>query len=259
MGYDKRYDLSIIRNSDDVPVYKISDFITRFTTGKGLALDIGCGTCRKIFSLASYFTRYYAIDNSDLMIDKALINIKQKKINNIEPFISNAFYLPFNNSSLDFVSCMLAPFSISEIHRVLNTNGILFMEMLGADDKKELKIEFGKDKFGDRGILLNTNSAEREKYFYTTLSNYFENIIIKNFKWDTSITKEGLKTLLELTPTIRGFNLKKDNLIIEEMFKNNNGSDSITFKEHRMIITAKKKNSLKLNKRYFLRFFASHI
>ena len=134
MFYDgKLYDNTIVHN--DIVVSCIKPFLTADT----VALDIGCGTCRKIMPLANRVRRYYGIDYNSTMINRALENVQMTNARNVIPILGNNFYLPFEDEKFDLVSSMLAMYCFGEIHRVLRSGGILCMELLGVNDKIELK------------------------------------------------------------------------------------------------------------------------
>ena len=240
MGYDERYDLPVIRGKPDKDSNSASRVLESMLHYEALALDVGCGTCRKLIPIAGACRTYYGIDRNPAMIRKAVTNVTQANVANVHPRLGHAFYLPFDGENLDLVSCMLAPYSLEEFHRVLRPNGHVFMELLGVDDKRDIKSRFGSDKLGWRGILLNTDNATKENNLYRGLSAYFEEIEIRHFRWRTTIPFEGLLVLLSMTPTIRDFHLEADRHVVEGIRKLST-ADRVTFEEHRMVVTARKK------------------
>jgi ubiquinone/menaquinone biosynthesis C-methylase UbiE len=232
--YTEEYDSELIRN----PSYNISEYLKNFKIFNGKALDLGCGTCRKIIPLAEDVAGYYAIDKSELMLKKANENIKAQGIKNIFLLQGDNLYLPFPNRSFDIITCFLSYYYVPEIHRNLKKDGKIFIETLGANDKREIKSRFGKDEYGWRGILLNTNNAERILYLKKSLSPFFNNVNIEIFKFQTTIPREGFENLLKLTPTVRSFNPVRDSHIIDKLVDSNN---NVTFNEERIVSYGEKK------------------
>jgi len=237
MTYSKNYDSFLIRGNKKYKTiehfenYLLSNFPSR-------ALDIGCGTCKKLISSSDKFEEYIGLDINVSMIDKAYENLLAQQCDNVKLLKGNSFFIPFENESFDLVSCMLAPFHPMEMHRVLRPKGKIFLGLLGANDKKELKKKFGRDEFGWRGMNMNISNHERNSYLYTSLKPFFEEISISEYNWNTSLSITGFIELLNQTPTIRNFDYSKDSGIINLIAK----KSKVVFKEHRIVITAIRRN-----------------
>lgn len=238
MVYNAGYDSPTIRAKSGSVPYDIRDQLKPLLREEFIILDVGCGTCRKLIPLSGDCHAIYGVDNNPAMLSKAVGNIKSAQVTNIHPHFGHAFYLPFDNGQLDLVSCMLAPYCLAEIHRVLKPHGTLFMELLGVDDKRDLKLKFDKDNLGWRGILLNMDNATKENYLRRSLSSFFSEINIRHYKWICTISYKGLVQLFSMTPTVRDFDADDDSKILGLI--QDAADEDIHFEEHRMIITATK-------------------
>lgn len=195
---------------------------------------MGCGTCRKILSLVDQCNRIVGIDLSASMVAKA-----QSKIHalpNFHVYQMNSTYTSFASQSFDIVTCMLSSFFPAEVYRVLKPGGRFFWECLGADDKRDFKMHFGKDSAGWRGILLEENSVSRIDNMRRMLDGLFANVEINEHRWTTRLNYEGLMLLLQQTSTIRG--IETDLNQIEQAFRDLSDVDGwVKVEEHRYVVT----------------------
>lgn len=109
------------------------DVILDFAAPKGTerALDVATGTGFTAFVLAPKVGYVVATDLTPEMVAKAAELAAEQAIDNVTFSVAAAESLPFATASLDLVTCRLAPHHfqdvpkfLSEVHRVLRTNGL---------------------------------------------------------------------------------------------------------------------------------------
>lgn len=241
MEYDNRYDDPLIRNTHTGFV----DFVIPHLDKNDIMVDLGCGACRKTIPLSYYVKSIDALDRSSSILDQAKNNISENGIKNISLINGDNLNTPFASHYYDVCVSALSAWNASEIHRIIKANGLFFIESLCPDDKIELKLAFGRDSFGKRGYLLNQSIAERLFYVKTSLFPFFEIENIQFWENTTTLTKSGLITLLEVTPTIRNFSKynKKDIEVVDELCQDG----TISFTEKRIMIKASAKDIGRIN------------
>ena len=102
--------------------------------GTEQTLDIATGTGFTAFALAPKVAHVVATDLTPEMVEKAVELAQEQAIRNIEFSVAAAEALPFIDASLDLVTCRIAPHHfqdvpkfLSEVHRVLRTDGLFCM------------------------------------------------------------------------------------------------------------------------------------
>lgn len=232
--YNKEYDNSGIHSKN----YDIVGIIDKYYDDKNaIALDMGCGTCRKIIPLAGKIRHYYAIDHNYQMIEQAQINIAKNAISNISVHFGNNFYLPFDDHSIDIISGFLTTYSIEEIVRTLKPNGICILELLGSNDKKKVKQAFGQDHLGWRGCMLNSSQIDRPSRLKSIFEHHFSSIITQVYSYETITDRGQFESLLQMTPTIRDFSPVRDKGVIDSL---SDGNGNISYTEEKIIMIAQK-------------------
>lgn len=228
------YDCNGIRNN----TYHIADIINQhYDDPDAVALDLGCGTCRKIIPLSRYVKHYFGIDHNDKMLAKAQANIDQADIRNISVHHGNNFYLPFGDNTVQIISAFLTTYSIEEIIRVLSPGGKCIIEILGTNDKKNIKEAFGKDQLGWRGSMLNNSKKDRRDMLKSIFQPFFNRVDFVPYSYETTINREQFEILLQMTPTIRNFSIERDRTIIDSLCDSNG---EISFVEEKIIVCALK-------------------
>lgn len=229
--YNETYDDPMIRST----TYSCMDYFRQYyADGIDLAIDMGCGTCRKIIPVASEVGVYEAIDESPNMLGAAANNISSSGVDNIMLTLGCNLSTPYSSHSADLVSCFLSVFHPAEAHRVLRKNGRLIVEVLDARDKAEFKVAFGADRFGDRGIYLNMTSEEKLGYLTSSLDRFFDISNVEAVEFETHLQPEGVIELLYQTPTVRGFD-SRDHEIVHSIV---NEEGLVSFIERRILISA---------------------
>lgn len=234
--YDARYDNEQIHSKQ----FDFVSYIKKYLSANAILLDLGCGTCRKTEKLARIVKTVWGTDSNEVMLRKASENLKSKQIFNVMLVKTDNHNTPFSSQSFDICTASLTHWSSSEVYRVLKPKGLFLIETLCPEDKFEIKQLFHDDNFGKRGYLSNQNSQERIHYLKTELSVFFEILNLQTIISKSTLPLESLITLLELTPTIRGFDKNDDLDVLLKLVRNN----SVTFTEKRLYIVAKSKSAL---------------
>ncbi len=232
--YNKMYDDKSIRveNADFVkfmvPHLKKSDKV----------VDLGCGTCRKLVKIMPYVQSADGLDRSLDMLQQARETLKAQEVDNIRLYEGDNYNAPFVSGQYDVCSSALSVWSPAEVRRLLKPSGRLFIETLCADDKMEIKDAFGCDELGPRGYLRGQTREERVFYILAGLEPFFEIEEYCFVEKETTLSEEGFVKLLQVTPTIRGFSLEKDNETVKHLVVDG----KVSFLERRMMIRATAKD-----------------
>ena len=231
--YDARYDDERIRSDR----FDFVSLMRKYLREDALLLDLGCGTCRKTEKMAGMVRAVWATDRSAEMIRKASENLAAGQISNVTLVMTDNHNTPFPARFFDICTACLTSWSAAEACRVLKPGGLFLIETLCPEDKQEIKRLFPDDRIGKRGYLSNQDTRERMLYLTTELGAFFEILDTQTVTSETTLPLEGLLTLLELTPTIRGFDRESDSGRLASLVKN----DTVTFTERRIYIAAKAK------------------
>ncbi|OGT34960.1 MAG: hypothetical protein A3F11_06315 [Gammaproteobacteria bacterium RIFCSPHIGHO2_12_FULL_37_14] len=202
-------------------------------------LDIGCGNAKKLLPLSSHFKEIIAFDINKNMIESAIETIKNNKKYNIRLVQGDSNTLPFSSNTFDVVTCILSRWNIKEIARVLKPGGIVIIEHIGSEDKKEFKILFGKDSKGWRGQFIGYQRKSYLFHYFELFFDIFNIVSIENGYWQTYYTEEGLLQLLKFTPTIRNFDIIKDRKALDKAIARMNTPHGILLTQNRILIYAK--------------------
>jgi len=246
INYTNNYNASELRGSDiDKRPWDLQEIILSYSHQNKTLLDVGCGDGHKILPLASSFKNITGIDYSRDMLKAAENNLHATSIENVSFLFDDANKLSFKDETFDVVTCMLSRWDVSELHRVLKTNGMLIVEHLGCNDKDVLKNYFSKnDGKKKRGQYQEYDSETYLKKFEDRFGDFFKIIEIRNGFWRTQYTAKGICTLVYHTPLIRDFDETTDRetleLAIEEL-SNSECGEGITLTQNRILLVASKK------------------
>jgi SAM-dependent methyltransferase len=234
MSYSAEYDSLEIRTES----HDVIQYIIPFLNNKMVAIDLGCGTCRKSIQIAAHIHRLDCIDINEKMLIQAEINKNMSGLQNIRLCLGDNMDVPVESTTYDLCTAFLTTWSPAEAHRLLCKDGLLVIESLCSNDKIEMKTAFGKDEFGWRGRYLNQSTDERLFYLKRQISSFFNILSMKIISFDTILTRNGLIKLLLETPTIRNFSLSHDEHIIDKITQDN----KIKLFKRRVIIIARSLN-----------------
>lgn len=136
-------------------------------------LDLGCGTGKHSIFLAKKGFSVYATDISKTGIDIAEKKAKSLGLNNIHFQQHDMRRIPFADSFFDSVICTWTIYhgtldeirkTVSEIHRVLKSNGTAITDFLSVDDAT-----YGLGKETERNTFLGAKDQEEDiPHHYST-------------------------------------------------------------------------------------------
>jgi len=239
-AYKPEYESALLRGRDEPRPWNLQEEITQRLRPTDWLLDIGCGTAMKIMPLAGMARGITGVEPNELMRERALENVHSAGLKNIYIGAGAAECLPFAHASFDVVTCMLAPDDVAEVARVLKPGGLAVVEKIGEHDKTELKSFFGSDEEGPRGHYATFAPGERQRMYEESYKEHFQEVSIRDGQWKTYYSEEGLRLLLENTPTVRGFDRKKDAAAFERAVTALTTPQGIVATQHRFLIIAQK-------------------
>ena len=220
--------------------YDFFSLVKRYANKKLKALDLGCGSGELAIKLAPYFKQITGIDLFEEYLLTARKEARSKKIKNLEFIKADAQKLPFANDVFDIIYCSRGPLSqnlklISESLRVLKRGGLIIEETIGERDKVELKKIFGR---GQNYPIRRIRSDSIKKLLLKTKAKL---IFLKSFIfWQSFPSIQAVIELLERTPIIPGFDLKKDKAAIIKLSERLTTKKGIILSSHRLHWAAEK-------------------
>ncbi|WYP28477.1 class I SAM-dependent methyltransferase [Alkalihalobacillus sp. FSL W8-0930] len=164
-------------------------------------LDLGTGGGENVIRLAADFLFLIGIDSSQNMIRTAKRNLEKYEISNISFHEMSNHELAFPDQFFHIVTCRHAPFTASEVNRVLKQGGTFITQQVSEEDKLNLKKEFGRGQsYGEQGGKL------KQKYKVELKEAGFTSIVELEYNaTEYYKRKEDLLFLLNHTPIIPNF------------------------------------------------------
>ena len=248
--YESSYDSSLLRGIDDPQTPRPWDLfneIKKYSSTEKILLDIGCGTAFKLLPLSPYLKRILGLDISNSMLFAAKRKIENNNIENMQLIMADSEKIPIAPRSIDLITSMLGRWNLKEFATALKSNGIVIIEHIGCEDKKDFKKLFGRDEIGWRGQYI---EYERDEYMascYQHFHSYFKFVSIVNSYWNTYYTTQGLKLLLANTPTIRNYNEKYDEKFLNLAIKKFSRKNGVKLIQNRMLIHATNNSELQIS------------
>ncbi len=242
-NYQSKYGSSLLRGKDDPHTprpWDLTSEIVNAAMSKNSfesLLDIGCGTAYKLVPLASYFKTIYGLEPNLTLLKEAKNNVQNHQ--NIKLIKGIAEHLPFTKNSFDVVTSMIAAWDAEEIHRVLKPHGVVILERVGCEDKKDLKLLFGEDQFGLRGVFSNFTREEYINFHREKFAKFFNSVEVREGYWHTFYSNEGLIELLKFAPIIRNFDFEKDRKYVEQAIEKFSTEQGVKLTQNRLLIIAK--------------------
>jgi SAM-dependent methyltransferase len=243
MQYSINYDSEELRGTDNPLTprpWNITSKLKEYADNSKTLLDVGCGTCFKTIPLSPNFKSIYGIDTCHDMLNKARMELKRSQVSNYFLINGDSNFMPFRDNSFNIITCILSRWSPKELARVIDQNGVMILEHIGCEDKKDFKLLFGSDEYGLRGQFIDFEKEQYIDMLYSSFSEFFHKVVIKEGYWNTFYTYQGLLELLSHTPTIRNYN-KNDTITLDNFVQKNNKQGLIELTQNRILIYASDK------------------
>ena len=246
--------------------------VGRFTPQKGIALDAGCGTAFKLVELQkkgltevvfiAFDNKFYsqAEDNYGLpapsnLLRKAKEEVSKSPLNDRIHLLA-ADTLPLGNSGFPFrsecfetVFFMLSVPNPQESFRVLKRGGVVIMEIVGEQDKLNIKRAFGMDGEGNpRGYKMEYAVNTLLPLYQSAFEDAgFSTILHSSGTWETRYTEGQLRVLLKLLGNrfVKDYDevndkTTVDNIIIELSYQTGPYTGLIKTHQHRLLYIGQK-------------------
>jgi ubiquinone/menaquinone biosynthesis C-methylase UbiE len=220
---------------------EFAKIVNRVLDKNKFVIDIGTADGKFLLSVAGKTKKAIGIDVSEKMTEKANENLKKSDLTNVEFEVADARSLPFNNETFDVVISRRGPVTagkefLKEAYRVLKKNGILLEITIGERDKENIKMIFKRGQNYDC-LIKGIREAERKRKLLEGVG--FKEIKIKEVNCEEYYqTIEDLIFLLENTPIIPNFDVKKDYKKLEMIKRSLSTNTRIKTNSHRIIIQA---------------------
>ncbi|HDR7964396.1 TPA: methyltransferase domain-containing protein [Bacillus wiedmannii] len=202
-----------------------------------ILLDVGTGGGENVLNIASSAKLLIGIDNSNVMIATAHSNLKKSGIQNVEFLQMDSEALVFPHAHFDIASSCHAPFTATELSKVMKKDAVFLTQQVSEHDKLNLKEAFGRGQcLGERDGTL------KEKYMRELSSAGFERVQVSEYDvTDYYSSPEDLIFLLKHTPIIPNFGEEEEDFTILQKFIDANSSEKgIRTNSKRFMITAAK-------------------
>lgn len=116
-----------------------------------ILLDVGTGGGENVLNIASSAKLLIGIDNSNGMIATAHSNLKKSGIQNVEFLQMDSEALVFPHAHFDIASSCHAPFTATELSKVMKKDAVFLTQQVSEHDKLNLKEAFGRGQcLGER-------------------------------------------------------------------------------------------------------------
>ncbi|MBS3679839.1 class I SAM-dependent methyltransferase [Ornithinibacillus massiliensis] len=237
VGKINGWDFSNIKSLTDGVNWNFYEEVIKRCNKTDVLLDIGSGGAENLIKIAPSLFFLIGIDLSKGMLETALTNLKRSKVTNVKFFQMSSDQLQFPACFFDVVSCRHAPFSSTEVVRVLKQGGWFLTQQVSEDDKLNLKKAFGRGQaFDERDGVL------KERYIRELSEAGFSEI--KSFEYDAIEyikSTDELIFLLKHTPIIPNFGQdSRDIEILSDFIKNNRNEKGIITNSKRFLLIARK-------------------
>ncbi|MFC4323114.1 class I SAM-dependent methyltransferase [Litchfieldia salsa] len=235
VGASNGWNFSHLRYESEGVEWDFFDEVSKRCKSSDLLLDIGTGGGEKIIKIASSLLFSIGIDLSTTMISKAQSNKKNADVSNVRFFKMDSDKLQFPPGFFDVISCCHAPFSSTELARVLGDGGTFLTQQVSEGDKLNLKEAFGRGQSFEI-----SDGALKEKYRRELEAAGFSIIQIVDYDAPEYYQRpEDLIFLLKHTPIIPDFgNEERDFDILNNFIEENRSEKGIYTNSKRFMIIA---------------------
>jgi len=202
-----------------------------------ILLDVGTGGGENVLNIASSAKLLIGIDDSNGMIATAHSNLKKSGIQNVEFLQMDSEALVFPHAHFDIASSCHAPFTATELSKVMKKDAVFLTQQVSEHDKLNLKEAFGRGQcLGERDGTL------KEKYMRELSSAGFERVQVSEYDVTNYYSSpEDLIFLLKHTPIIPNFGEEEEDFnILQKFIKANSSEKGIRTNSKRFMITAVK-------------------
>lgn len=208
-------------------------------------LDAGCGEALKLIELIEKNPdlSVTGFDITRELLLRAKSNKKSAGVDQVGLAQSDIEYVfPFPEESFDTVTFMLSRHNAPETFRVLKPGGIVILERVGEQDKREIKDLFGNGVDGKpRGYLNEIPPGGLSDIYNQDFEKAgFSDVQVEEGFWRTWVPKQKFISLLENTPFILDFDIEKDGTIVNEIERKFGSPQGISFIQHRILLVATK-------------------
>lgn len=158
---------------------RVLDKVLPGIDGKSI-LDIGCGVGSITLDIAQQNpgSRVYGIEILDSLINQCKMNAQIHEVSNVDFKTGDIYKLPFDNESMDTVTCFFMlhhiddiPAGLQEIKRVLNKDGnLIAVDPLGHHHGPEITEADWKNYFKQAGFSVDIEKIDNALVSYATLT-----------------------------------------------------------------------------------------
>ncbi|MBO0992815.1 class I SAM-dependent methyltransferase [Bacillus sp. SD088] len=235
VGRTNGWDFSKLKVQSEDVLWDFNEVVKGKSKPSDILLDIGTGGGENLLYLAPEFLFLVGIDLSSSMIETAQANAKKSVVPNVRFSHMTSEDLQFPSDFFDIVTCRHAPFSATEVAKVLKKDGYFFTQQVSEGDKINIKTAFNRGHFIEEdGTLLKRYVRELKASGFSEVS-FFEYNSTDYFQ-----RPEDLIFLLTHTPTIPYFGEQpKDVEILNDFMTNNQTEKGIQTNSKRFLIIAR--------------------
>jgi len=202
------------------------------------ALDVGCGPAEFTLRVGRIAKSVIGIDVSRIALEMAERNLRRSRLKNVQFKYGNAGKIPFPDRSFDLVCSRRGPASesrrnLSEVLRVLRRSGVFMEITIGERDKQNVVEIFGRGQMLQfRGQVSTVKKGWLEKVGFraSTARDYVATEVFHSL--------DDLIIRLKTAPIIPGFDVGKDQHLLDAVAAKCTTERGIETPVHRVVLTA---------------------
>lgn len=196
-----------------------------------IALDIGCADGRFTLSVAPFFQKIVAIDNSREMLKVAKKKQQEQKLDTISFEYQDASHLKYTKEYFDVIYNRRGPSFFQEFYRVTKPKGYYLEITIGEQDAKELKLVFGR---GQNFENIHTPRLKKNKKELSTVG--YKVLYAQDFHYyEYYKSFSDLDIFLQSVPIFEDFDTVKDKPLLTKYVNQFTTDKGITLKRHRIV------------------------